>query len=118
MAQRNLFLSSLAEELRAAAPKQLTFSSTEGYFAPGARVWGLPKAETGMCSECPFNELLHHPALAGDQNVGFNAGAGAECEGEDWSGEIRLFDVASVHIYYRSAVDACWPPGSALQPPR
>jgi hypothetical protein len=35
MAARNAFISALADTLRAAAPKQLTFSGTEGFFAAG-----------------------------------------------------------------------------------
>jgi hypothetical protein len=37
----------------------------------------------------------------GDPNVGYNPGAGTQCEGEDWTHEIKLFDVASVHVYWR-----------------
>jgi hypothetical protein len=36
IAARNSFISSLASTLHGAAPKQLAFSGTEGYFAPGA----------------------------------------------------------------------------------
>jgi hypothetical protein len=36
MSARNAFISSLASTLHSAAPKQLAFSGTEGYFAPGA----------------------------------------------------------------------------------
>jgi hypothetical protein len=35
MAARNSFISALANTLKVAAPKQLTFSGTEGFFAAG-----------------------------------------------------------------------------------
>lgn len=35
MAARNSFISALADTLRVAAPKQLTFSGTEAFFAAG-----------------------------------------------------------------------------------
>jgi len=35
MAARNAFISALAGTLKAAAPNQLTFSGTEGFFRPG-----------------------------------------------------------------------------------
>lgn len=65
-------MSTMAATLKAAAPRQLTFSSTEGYFKPG------------------------------DPSVSNNPGAGGQCDGEDWSQEVGYFDVATAHIYYRS----------------
>jgi hypothetical protein len=37
MAARNAFINALADTLRAAAPTQLTFSGTEGFFAAGGQ---------------------------------------------------------------------------------
>jgi hypothetical protein len=41
------------------------------------------------------------PCFAGDPNVGYNPGLGSQCEGEDWTHEIKLFDVATTHVYWR-----------------
>lgn len=41
--------------------------------------------------------------LAGDPNVGYNPGQGAQCEGEDWTSEIKGFKVATTHMYWRYA---------------
>lgn len=75
IAARDDFLSSLTASLKAAAPNQLTSSSTEGYFGPD------------------------------DPNAAYNPGAGGQCEGEDWTKEVAYSDVASAHTYYRSAGD-------------
>lgn len=40
MAARNAFIAALARTLEAAAPKQLTFSGTEGFFAAGKALGG------------------------------------------------------------------------------
>lgn len=44
---------------------------------------------------------LHTCTAPGDPNVGYNPGAGSQCEGEDWTSEVQLFDVATTHMYYR-----------------
>ncbi|KAF8063729.1 MAN4 [Scenedesmus sp. PABB004] len=73
IAARDAWLRRMVEALRAAAPGQLIFSGTEGYFAPG------------------------------DPRAAYNPGAGGQCEGEHWSQEVAYADVATVHIYYRRA---------------
>lgn len=47
--------------------------------------------------------FIASPSLstAGDSKVSYNPGAGAQCEGENWSAEISTFDVATTHMYYR-----------------
>jgi hypothetical protein len=57
--------------VKSAAPRQLTFSGTEGFF--------------GM----------------DDPNASLNPGAGASCEGEDFRTEVDVFDVATTHMYER-----------------
>lgn len=71
MKARDNFIRTMTAHLKTVAPNQLTYSSTEGYFAPG------------------------------DQNANYNPGAGAQCEGEYWSQEIDYFDVATAHVYER-----------------
>lgn len=71
MSARDNFLSVMTSHLKSAAPNQLTYSSTEGYFGPG------------------------------DPNVNYNPGAGGQCEGEYWTSEIGYYDVATAHVYYR-----------------
>eukprot|EP00879_Flechtneria_rotunda_P001484 GHRR01001639.1.p1 GENE.GHRR01001639.1~~GHRR01001639.1.p1 ORF type:complete len:382 (+),score=118.48 GHRR01001639.1:1178-2323(+) len=71
VAARDNFLTTMVATLKAAAPNQLAFSGTEGSFPPG------------------------------DPNVAYNPGAGAQCEGEQWTQEIGKFDVATAHIYER-----------------
>lgn len=56
MAARNAFINSLAATLKSAAPNQLTFSGTEGFFAPGQRHgvtrWGVVAAVICCCCSC------------------------------------------------------------------
>jgi hypothetical protein len=42
-----------------------------------------------------------HCKSAGDPHVGWNSGAGSQCEGEDFAKEVTLFDVATTHMYWR-----------------
>lgn len=139
MAARKKFTSALPSTLRTAAPNQLTFSGTEGYFSAGK--WRLTSifmaciAATAACrtsrtcstlcsdlcsskfpqlvadcrsaADLVFNvwvgKFLTILAIcaAGDSNVGYNPGAGSQCEGEDWTSEVQLFDVATTHMYHR-----------------
>lgn len=51
-AARDSFLSSMAAALKAAAPGQLTFSGTEGYFGPGDAHMSYNPGAGGCCSIC------------------------------------------------------------------
>eukprot|EP00775_Hariotina_reticulata_P002089 gene2089-2407_t len=71
LAAKERFLSSLQQVVKTAAPGQLTFSGTEGFFS------------------------------SGDANVAYNPGAGAACEGENFRSEADIFDVVTTHMYER-----------------